>query len=1311
MNISGIVNPLPWETLPAEAKPWSTTAAANTSPDYPDMIVGPSTVQVTSASGNLVTTPNGSLAASITNLDANGNATGTSTNGSILRGPSPVLPLSPEFATAVTIKVPPFQPANLVATHNLTSTYQAPNPDDTKGLPAAQQALINAGPGPIQLPRAVNGGSGVAARDLHEYNANSGLFNGALAVAPFGYTAPMTVSVGNVNTTTTTSNVLAFQIAVTGSDPNNPLATLTGVNGGGAYREFEVDFGVPVDMSMKVVEQTVDLGTLPHTFAIQNGLLGFGQGANAFKSGFLPDPLFDYTLFGADPTTNPSAPYSPFLKKFTVQNLGNVNLWNIRASQKVEVPTKTGFVPGSGFPFQYFGLSSKTVDPRFGILAVGAHPLVPMNNVVPQIITSLDKQYDAAWDNYLVNGPPQFSQPFTVPTPGGLSPYDQYYKGFAGRHTVHKAQVGTDPTQGSVASVPDVPANQYLRPVGDPQPQGENTVVGVAVPLGTPSGTYSSLASGLPFVIFEDHDTNIDYNGVPYVANQNPLTLAPAGPLYGGTDNKHPGASSILTRGNGSQGEATLRVRRILPATPQFPTGRPEYLPYTDPPMNLQVTVAEAALTGDVADRAVVSNAAPVNVASGRLPGIDLVPLIDRSTAVTRPAAALNPAAYRSADGSLHVYFSRNFVGDPNGDFAQPGRPFKLFHSAVVWNPTLGAFVANNPGVPLADATQNKGTWFTAPQEIGVTAANADVMSNTSPFVLQTATGGASLYWVNSQPQPGGVPYNQIFVAKLGPDGKPVDGTISPFLLGYDPSVQRYSPRAVYDSATGFTYLFYYGGTSGRWSLFFSARHAGGDGMPTGAPPNVSNPQVRNLEVPLSLPNAIVSASDPAPVVRDLFVPNSANTVAPVRVVDVYYTGISRATQTPDIYMSRFQVTAPGGLPQLTPLALPRLFGEVLKKPGREAIFRARHISWMRNLNDLASLPVVYIGGTPMTLPNGTSGGNSRTSRWQYDDATGVLYQSFLFNGTESIVYVDAAAGTVRFRGSAASLTDGTVAVDYQPQTLRISDNDAANFGSFTLYDNTVLQPTPTVVNGVNTNAVLRRRAPVPAGRQYMFWQRGAVTGKAPTIDYAIRRVGVDLRSIPVAQGGLSADPTADSIALGPQNAQNGSQTPVVTSVRVFPGVELSPAFEVDVASGKIFVDPRYEGLPVTVTYRRASDVASGVNRTVNTVLSAIDEIAPVGQGATSRDLPLSRSVNEGQPYAYLDLLNPVSAVTRTDPNPLGDPTLVPGRVWLFWSSPRGRIGSQLVNGQDPFPGGYDLYWETLAPAFEPQTPSSLPTK
>ena len=84
------------------------------------------------------------------------------------------------------------------------------------------------------------------------------------------------------------------------------------------------------------------------------------------------------------------------------------------------------------------------------------------------------------------------------------------------------------------------------------------------------------------------------------------------------------------------------------------------------------------------------------------------------------------------------------------------------------------------------------------------------------------------------------------------------------------------------------------------------------------------------------------------------------------------------------------------------------------------------------------------------------------------------------------------AVWTVRFRGAGGPASGEAVAVDYQPQTLRVSDNDASNFSPFSVSDNSILPATdPAQVR----NAVIRRRANLPAGRQYLFWQRGTAAG------------------------------------------------------------------------------------------------------------------------------------------------------------------------------------------------------------------------
>jgi hypothetical protein len=60
-------------------------------------------------------------------------------------------------------------------------------------------------------------------------------------------------------------------------------------------------------------------------------------------------------------------------------------------------------------------------------------------------------------------------------------------------------------------------------------------------------------------------------------------------------------------------------------------------------------------------------------------------------------------------------------------------------------------------------------------------------------------------------------------------------------------------------------------------------------------------------------------------------------------------------------------------------------------------------------------------------------------------------------------------------------------------------------------------------------------------------------------------------------------------------------------------------------------------------------------------------------------------------------------------PAPAGDPTLQPWRVWMFWTSPRGRVGivpEGILN--DLFPTGYDIYYQTLAPSFETESRPGL---
>lgn len=1377
MPFTGEINRLPWEDAVTEAKPFNTAAYTAESTDYSNIPARGEVVRVTGSSGNYTgsTLP---LPAAIDrtvttarNLSLDGGNITSQAN--VAR---PTYPVPTQYATSANISVPKYQPANLVGLHNLTSTYIAPSFDDTQLDPTATDVAPTVGsPGPQQLPRS---DIGIATRLLYPYNGDAIPTDGDSVVTPYGYTTRMLAMVDYDGTGRLTQP--GVQLRNSGINPTSPTRSFTTSTGvAKAYREFELAFGIPIDMSAKVVESVVDVGKLSHGFGVQNSLLGYGVGPATYQPGFLPSPLFNATAFPNNYRTDangnyvPNAPYNRFVKKFTVQNTGNTNLWNLRATQRTEVPGGAGYVPGSGFPFNYFGMRSTTVDPNFGVLAVGADPNanLPQANVMPQVITSLDKPYDAAWNDYVQTGP---ASPGFVGLPSALDPtisvYQAYYAQLGGRHTLHKALPNAPaPT---VLGIPDVPSSKAIAatppdaagnrtPLEIPTNAIANTVVGIAVPLGTPSGIYDSTASATPFAVFEDHDTENAYQPVPAVSNmagngasRRPV-LTPAGPLYNRTDLVHPGTNPIRTAGAGT-GEGTWRPRREVTVTiGGVPQTRYEYLPFTQN-FVLKAQVTEANLTGLVPDRGIDTADAPGSVVTGLLPSIDPFPLIDRTTfnatGLLRPAAALGPAAYRSADGRLHVIYARNGRGDAGlGDgFAQPGQGFQLYHSTLNWNNNLGTWTAAQAAVPLANtdastgatnpsALNNTGRWFADGNPVLIdpnpTATDNKYQSNTQPFVLETygnltnaipagAPTGATLFFVNTVPVQNGTPVSQIMYTRLdATTGDPVAGG-QPFLSAYDPSIQRFGPRAVYDSNSDSTVVLYYGGTTGRFTLYYSARTAGADGTPTGA----SAPPSRRREIPLPIPSAFSTVSDPAPVLRDLTVFRD-NRYQNIRAVDVYYTGVSRATQAPDVYMTRYQIIPANGrnvAATLQPLTLPRVIREKLSSPGRLPVWQGRHIAWARDLASRPDLPVVYVGTNPNTPNLATA--LTAANRWLYDANTGVLFQ--VVNGgtpgKETYVYVDTAAGTIRFRGPLTPLKTQYVFADYQPQTYRITANGASNLSPFSFNENRL------VAASSGTNIALRRPNIMNVGRQWTFWQKTAQGSTPATLFYAPRRVGIDLKSFSNVRldGASPALGANDSIQLSERDGTTNNQFPLIQSVQVgtritgaagYPNVALNNAqtvnnYEVDFATGKIYLEPQYEGLDIDVTFVPASAGLNGGGVTARGRLTYVEELN-TNSGVTGLQVPMNNPVNEAQPYAFFDRFNQGLAAgggrPNSNPNPASDPALSPYRVWLFWSSPRGRLGTQLsaFNGQpiDAFPGGYDLYWQALAPAFETQTFSGQP--
>jgi hypothetical protein len=170
-----------------------------------------------------------------------------------------------------------------------------------------------------------------------------------------------------------------------------------------------------------------------------------------------------------------------------------------------------------------------------------------------------------------------------------------------------------------------------------------------------------------------------------------------------------------------------------------------------------------------------------------------------------------------------------------------------------------------------------------------------------------------------------------------------------------------------------------------------------------------------------------------------------------------------------------------------------------------------------------------------------------------------------------------------------------------------------------------------------------------------------------------------------------------ESIELGPRDPATGNQAFVNVSVTSTTGQAIP--CDVDFANGRIFFAASLDGVevgPATTTgirirvdvVRLNPDGTVNSRRTLSPTgrLALIDDTVTEETGANRGRLLSRTAVNEGQPIAFSDAFDGNAALPDNQKR-LGDPTLPPGRVWLFWTSPRTRT--------------YDIFWQTLAPNFE----------
>jgi len=230
---------------------------------------------------------------------------------------------------------------------------------------------------------------------------------------------------------------------------------------------------------------------------------GFGFTYNP-SAGSMPDVFYeDLAACEAD--------FGPWFKSFTAYNLGNVNLLNVRMAKIVR--------PSSN-PLYTLDMFSDTVEGGSFIPAGG-------------VVSALDPEF--------LDDGAKISPVLGLP-----------------RRTFHKPRVGAAPT---VLRIPDIPKTLYPQFGYNPSNPPPLPSFSIAVPTGTPAGTYSSV-----FTLFEDkNDDGIFQVGSESVGD--PLMQAKITVMEGRlTDGVTPGSEAVphLDRGDRAAptGDATPAAYR-----------------------------------------------------------------------------------------------------------------------------------------------------------------------------------------------------------------------------------------------------------------------------------------------------------------------------------------------------------------------------------------------------------------------------------------------------------------------------------------------------------------------------------------------------------------------------------------------------------------------------------------------------------------------------------------------------------------------------------------------------------------------------
>jgi len=1009
-DASNVLNILPWDAPPGQS-----TASL----DYPG--IGSSAIGVQL---NGVDAISGSAPLASPTFNYNGSS---GTDPSIGRIATPTM-------AALTVSVPQFQPANVnrgavtFGGHTFGSTYTSiALPQNILGQTSANQIV-----GPLDMRPTAAGGNGTGGPV--RININS------LATSAYpsgGYIGEMIIVPNPPGGRAVTSALPVQQYQADSSQ------ALPDPNGLSTYRAVELGIAVPPDFKMRVQEETLDLGKVPvgagysplpaapaspptgsSPYTLPFEPTGMGTWANGGTPMVSPwdDPrAVGGTLPFYGSTGNltyflpPPVSLGEFFIPFTLVNEGNVNLLDVRVAKLTGVPGAGTGLPSlsnnSPLANNNFTVSSRLTSDQVDTDTIANLPLfaLPFSISGSQgvgsigIVSSFD--HPTSINNGLFDQP---LWPFAVgsgafgtyaylsaiqsvvsangilQTPPGLS----WSSTSIPAPTVHKPRVGD--VNGTTATIPDHPHDLSASDTS-PYRQPE---VGVAVPPGTPSGTWS-----VPLYVFEDsmpiqwrewlynsqpaNQANLptDHNGSLDIAGAVGSSLVPGAPLEP-YSNPYPTLKLTVTEARLTSG-ATPGSLSQIDADPKALVAAGETQPIV-PSVVTPLGGGAGSVLSPVDQNMLpcafrdvtAANASPL-YPSGFYP-INLWWTSNRQYPSSAPTASTDPSAYNSyqlfqsvlpaigtqvtgvASNAVPVQFEdygfATSTSNPAGSLwwtkpapepgALTGPPFVNDALLFPWlasqvSAQTGPFLAGTPVDPATNSTESHASPAVA-QAVNTTTPNHTIIPDPETY----------LFWQGrvDKARPNGqtVTDSRTFWVQLAHSSSTgrMDPTGAPNTILNDPALTKLSPHPLLlklgpdlnaPAQQKFLYLFWHAGNQFQTALYYKLNYS----------TDLADPLTNTTWGPdtkLPTPGSLAWQSDPYPVYHHF---NANNGVTPARdpvsgtyfsdAIDVCYTGVLKNRKTIEVLLTRYGIVrSPITLPSGATYAIGQLVQVTLPAVQRE---------------------------------------------------------------------------------------------------------------------------------------------------------------------------------------------------------------------------------------------------------------------------------------------------------------------------------------------------------------------------------------